>query len=52
MTQQRKKRVQAYLEPDVAEAVRRSAEEGRRPESWEINDLLRLGLQAKQQNDD
>ena len=51
MTQQRKERVQAYLDPDVAEAVRQRAEQGRRPESWEINHLLRLGLQAGQQND-
>lgn len=46
MAQQRKARIQAYLDPDVAEAVRQRAEEGRRPESWEINHLLRLGLQS------
>jgi hypothetical protein len=52
MAEHRKERVQAYLDPDIARAVRERAEQGRRPESWEINHLLRLGLQAGQQNND
>lgn len=42
-----KQRVQVYLDPETAEEIRRRAEAGHRPESWEVERLVRLGLQAK-----
>lgn len=46
LTKERRQRVQAYLEPELAEAIRKRAEDGHRPESWELERLIRLGLQA------
>jgi hypothetical protein len=43
-----KQRVQAYLDPETAEEIRRLAEAGHRPESWELERLIRLGLKANQ----
>jgi hypothetical protein len=41
-----KQRLQAYVDPEIAEEVRRRAVAGRRPESWELEEIIRLGLQA------
>jgi hypothetical protein len=46
LTKERRQRVQAYLEPELAEVIRKRAEDGHRPESWELERLIRLGLQA------
>jgi len=43
---EKRRRLQAYLEPELAELIRQRAEDGHRPESWEIERLIRLGLQA------
>jgi hypothetical protein len=43
-----KQRLQAYVDPEIAEEVRRRAEIGRRPESWELEDIIRRGLQPTQ----
>lgn len=49
MPPNKKSRVQAYLEPELAEIIRnRAAEEGR-PESREVSRLVRLGLEAELQ---
>lgn len=46
MPPNKKSRVQAYLEPELAEIIRnRAAEEGR-PESREVSRLVRLGLEV------
>ncbi len=42
----KKHRLQAYLEPELAELIRQRAEDGHRPESWELERLIRLGLKA------
>ena len=47
-----RKRLQLYLEPDLAELIRQRAEDGHRPESWEVERLIRLGLQATQAEED
>lgn len=39
-------RIQAYLDPELAELVRQRAEEEERPESREVTRLVRLGLEA------
>ena len=39
-------RIQAYLEPELAEIIRRRAEEEDRPESREVARLVQLGLEA------
>jgi hypothetical protein len=44
MARQKKERVQAYLDPDLAVEIKERALRGHRPESWEINYLLRLAL--------
>jgi hypothetical protein len=41
-----KERIQAYLDPETAQEIRRRAEAGHRPESWELERLIRLGLKA------
>jgi hypothetical protein len=46
VTTLKKQRIQAYLEPELAEQIRQRAEAGHRPESWEMERLIRLGLQA------
>mgnify|MGYP003351067237 CR=1 FL=1 len=47
MPPNKKSRVQAYLEPELAEIIRnRAAEEGR-PESREVSRLVRLGLEVE-----
>jgi hypothetical protein len=43
----RKVRVQTYLDPKVVEAVKQRALEGRRPDSWEVEYLLRIALQSE-----
>jgi hypothetical protein len=43
-----KQRLQAYVDPEIAEEVRRRAEAGHRPESWELEQIIRRGLQATQ----
>ena len=43
-------RIQAYLEPELAEIIRRRAEEEDRPESREVTRLVRLGLEADAKN--
>lgn len=43
----KKVRLQAYVEPELAQQITQAAREGHRPESWELEQLLRLGLQAK-----
>ena len=47
-----KQRLQAYLDPDILQEVRRRAEAGHRPESWELERLIRLGLQASQRQEE
>ena len=42
----RKLRLQAYVDPELHEQVRRRAEAGHRPESWEVELLIRAGLEA------
>jgi len=42
----KRRRLQAYLEPELADLIRQRAEDGHRPESWEVERLIRLGLQA------
>jgi hypothetical protein len=44
----KKQRLQAYLEPEIAEQIRQRAEDGHRPESWEVERLIRLGLKASE----
>jgi hypothetical protein len=46
VTTLKKQRIQVYLEPVLAELIRQRAEAGHRPESWELERLIRLGLQA------
>lgn len=41
-----KQRFQVYLDPETAEEIKRRADVGHRPESWEVERLIRLGLQA------
>jgi len=41
-----RKRLQLYLDPELADEIRRRAETGHRPESWEVERLIRLGLHA------
>jgi hypothetical protein len=43
-------RIQTYLEPEVAELIRKRAEEEDRPESREVSRLVRLGLEADAKN--
>ena len=43
-----KQRIQAYLDPETAQEIKRLAEDGHRPESWELERIIRLGLQASQ----
>ena len=43
-------RIQAYLEPELAEIIRKRAEEEDRPESREVTRLVRLGLEADAKN--
>lgn len=45
-TKPRSVRLQAYVPPELAERVRQHAVEGYRPESREVERLLRLGLAA------
>jgi hypothetical protein len=47
MARQKKERVQAYLDPDLAVEIKERALRGHRPESWEINYLLRLALDTE-----
>jgi len=47
-----KQRLQAYLDPEILQEVRRRAEAGHRPESWELERLIRLGLQASQREEE
>lgn len=46
VTTPKKQRIQAYLEPELADQIRQRAEAGHRPDSWELERLIRLGLQA------
>ena len=46
MATDKRRRLQAYLEPELADLIRQRAEDGHRPESWEVERLIRLGLQA------
>lgn len=46
-----RKRLQLYLEHDLAAEITRRAEEGHRPESWEVARLLRLGLEATERQE-
>ena len=48
MSTAKRQRLQAYLDPELAATIRRRAEEGNRPESWEVEKLIRLGLQASE----
>jgi hypothetical protein len=48
MSRQKKERVQAYLDPDLAVEIKERAVRGHRPESWEINYLLRLALNTEE----
>jgi hypothetical protein len=43
----RKRRLQAYLAPDLAERIRDNAQRHHRPESWEVERLLRLALEME-----
>lgn len=47
-----KQRVQVYLDQELAQEIRRRADEGHRPESWEVERLIRLGLQAKAEQEE
>lgn len=47
-----KQRIQAYLDPETAQEIKRLAEAGHRPESWELERIIRLGLQASQQDEE
>ena len=47
-----RKRLQLYLDPELADEIRRRADRGHRPESWEVERLIRLGLQAISAMDD
>lgn len=40
----RKLRLQAYLDPELVEKIREHARANHRPESWEVERLLRLAL--------
>jgi hypothetical protein len=44
----RKLRLQAYLDPDLVEKIREQAQKNHRPESWEIERLLRLALEMEE----
>lgn len=46
MPTRKRARIQAYLEPELAEIIRRRAEEEDRPESREVTRLVQLGLEA------
>lgn len=41
-------RIQAYLDPELAELIRQRAEEHDRSESRELSRLVKLGLEAEQ----
>ena len=43
----RKRRLQVYLAPDLAERIRDNAQRQYRPESWEVERLLRLALETE-----
>ena len=49
MPTKKRARIQAYLEPELAEIIRRRAEEEDRPESREVTRLVQLGLAAEAQ---
>jgi hypothetical protein len=49
MPTKKRARIQAYLEPELAEIIRRRAEEEDRPESREVTRLVQLGLAADAQ---
>ncbi len=42
----RKLRLQVYVDPELHQQVKRRAEAGHRPESWELERLIRAGLEA------
>ena len=46
MPSAKRARIQAYLEPELADIIRKRAEEEDRPESREVTRLVRLGLEA------
>jgi hypothetical protein len=48
METQRKVRLQAYLDPSLVDRIRTQARDQHRPESWEVERLLTLGLQVSQ----
>lgn len=50
MSSAKRARIQAYLEPELAEIIRKRAEEEDRPESREVTRLVRLGLEADAKN--
>lgn len=50
MPSPKKARIQAYLEPELAEIIRKRAVEEDRPESREMTRLVRLGLEADAKN--
>lgn len=43
-------RIQTYLDPEIAELIRKRAEEEDRPESREVSRLVKLGLEADAKN--
>ena len=47
MSASRKLRLQAYLDSELIEKIREHARANHRPESWEIERLLRLALEAE-----